>query len=264
LCFFILLFLPAGAAAQGPLARISTVSACERARSEDVITSVSVHGELDLASGRTLKLLDVRLPAADDDNVRRPLAWLQSLVGRRVAASTLAAGDRWGRQAADVALLDEPSPIDIADLLVAEGLAMVDAGDKSVLCRPELLIAERRARARRLGVWARKPHGPFAAHDVARLKALTGRFALVEGVVRSVGERRQRTYLNFGRDWKDDMTVTIPKRTWTTLVERGLSAAALKGKRVRVRGVLEEWQGVAMEITAADMLEVLGQDSTRP
>ena len=93
---------------------------------------------------------------------------------------------------------------------------------------------------------------------------MIGRFAIVEGVVRSVGERRDRTYLNFGRDWKDDMTVTIPKRTWTTLVERGLSAAALKGKRVRVRGVLEEWQGVAMEITAADMLEVLGQDSTRP
>ena len=46
--------------------------------------------------------------------------------------------------------------------------------------------------------------------------------------------------------------------------ERGLSAAGLKGKRIRARGVLEEWQGVAMEITAADMLEVPGQDNTRP
>ena len=96
------------------------------------------------------------------------------------------------------------------------------------------------------------------------MQALIGRFTLVEGVVRSVGERRERTYLNFGRDWKQDLTITIPKRTWTALGERGVSAAALKGKRIRARGVLEEWQGVAMEITAADMLEVFGRDNTRP
>jgi hypothetical protein len=46
--------------------------------------------------------------------------------------------------------------------------------------------------------------------------------------------------------------------------ERGLSAASLRGRRVRARGVIEEWQGVAVEITAADMLEVLGQNLTRP
>jgi hypothetical protein len=113
-------------------------------------------------------------------------------------------------------------------------------------------------------MWASERHLAIAAHDLTRLKTLIGRFAIVEGVVRSVGERRDRTYLNFGRDWKEDLTITIPKRTWATLGERGLSAAALKGKRIRARGVLEEWQGVAMEITAADMLEVLGQDNIRP
>ena len=82
--------------------------------------------------------------------------------------------------------------------------------------------------------------------------------------MRSVGERRERTYLNFGSDWKQDLTITIRKRTWAIMRERGLSAASLKGRRVRARGVLEEWQGVAVEITAADMLEVLGQDITRP
>jgi hypothetical protein len=33
---------------------------------------------------------------------------------------------------------------------------------------------------------------------------------------------------------------------------------------VRARGLLEEWQGVAVEITAPDMLEVLGQEVRRP
>jgi len=163
-----------------------------------------------------------------------------------------------------VALLDEAAPIDIAQLLVAEGLAIVDAGERNMLCRPELLVDEQRARTRRLGLWASDRHGPVAASDLTRLQGLIGRFALVEGVVRSVGERRERTYLNFGDDWKQDLTITIPKRTWAILSHRGLSAAALKGKRIRARGVLEEWQGVAMEIAAADVLEVLGQDITRP
>jgi Staphylococcal nuclease homologue len=235
---------------------------CERVQSDDVIRSISPGGELALASGRTVKLLDIRLPGEDD---KRPLAWLQSLAGRRVALRTIAsARDRWQRDVADVALLDEAAPIDVAQLLVAEGFAVVDAGHRNVLCRPELLLDEQRARARRIGLWASDRHRPVAANDLARLQDLVGRFALVEGVVRSVGERRERTYLNFGYNWKEDLTIAIPKRTWTTLRERGLSAAALKGRRIRARGVLEEWQGVAMEITAADMLEVLGQDITRP
>jgi hypothetical protein len=102
------------------------------------------------------------------------------------------------------------------------------------------------------------------AEDMERLRALLGHYALVQGVVRSVGERRERTYLNFGARWTEDFTITIPKRTWAIMRERGLTPASLRGKRVRGRGMLEEWQGVAMEITSADMLEVLGQDHARP
>ena len=139
LCCLALSILPGIGVAQESSARASAASSCERVRSEDVITSVSARGELALTSGRAIKLLDIRLPDEEDD-LNRPLAWLRSLAGRRVAIATIAGGgDRWGREAGDVALLDESAPIDIAGLLVAEGFAIVDAGDRSVLCRPELL-----------------------------------------------------------------------------------------------------------------------------
>jgi hypothetical protein len=250
------------ALAQGSAARPGAAS-CERSPSEDVIASVPGRGEFVLASGRTIKLLDVRLLA--DDEIGRPLAWLQSLAGRRVTvAAPAGAADRWNRIAADVALVDEAAAIDVAQLLVDEGFALVDPGDRSLLCRPEFLAREERARARRLGIWASGHHRPVAAHDVARLQGLVGQFAVVEGVVRSIGERRERTYLNFGLNWKTDLTITVPKRTWAMMQEQGVSATALKGRRVRARGVLEEWQGVTMEIGAAPMLEMLGQDTTRP
>ncbi len=85
----------------------------------------------------------------------------------------------------------------------------------------------------------------------------------MEGRIRSIGERQQRTYLNFGSNWANDFTIIIPKRTWATLRDRGLSARFLNGRRVRGRGLIEAWRGPTMEILASDMLEVLDQDRLR-
>ena len=97
----------------------------------------------------------------------------------------------------------------------------------------------------------------MAADDVERPLGLAGRFALVEGRVRSVGERRQRTYLNFGTDRARDLTVTFPKRTWTIMRNKGLTAESLKGRSVWARGLVENWGGPALEIMASDLLEIL-------
>jgi hypothetical protein len=43
---------------------------------------------------------------------------------------------------------------------------------------------------------------------------------------------------------------------------RGLSAASLEGRTVRVRGILEVWRGPIIE-AAADSIEILGE-SDRP
>jgi endonuclease YncB( thermonuclease family) len=255
----LLLAAPAhGSGARGP-AR----SSCEQGASEDAIVSVTARGELVAASGRTIALADIRLPA-EGEALDRARAALQSLGGRRATVVAAGAPDRWNRISAEVVLLDEAASASVTGRLVDEGLALVDAGDRRALCRPELLVREERARAGRKGIWAGDEYRPVAAAETARLQGLVGRFALVEGVVRSVGERRERTYLNFGPDWASDLTVTIPKRAWTTMLERGVSAASLQGRRVRVRGIVEEWQGVAVEIGAPDMLEVLGQEVRRP
>src|SRR5688500_17594588 len=178
----------------GPAAAQRTPAgmSCEASASEDVIASVSSHGELRLASGRTIKLADIRLPLDGNDHGPAQV-WLHSLAGQRVAvAAPAGAADRWNRVAAVVALLGDASPIDLAELLVDEGFAIVDGGDRPRLCRPELLAREERARAGRRGVWAGERHRPVQADDAERLHELVGRFAIVEGVVRSVGERRGR------------------------------------------------------------------------
>ena len=113
------------------------------------------------------------------------------------------------------------------------------------------------ARERSLGVWADPRYKAVSVGQASRLRERIGRFTVVEGRVRSVGERPQRTYLNFGTDWASDFTIIIPKQAWTALLKRGWSAAALTGRAIRARGIVEDWQGPALTVTLPETIEVL-------
>ena len=240
--------------------RAGAASSCPGALSEDTISAATPEGEVRLSSGTLAKLAGLRLP--DEPSLRAlATAWLAQHDGRRVIVAAGPA-DRWGRAPARI-VLEGGAGLDLAHGLIEEGLALVDTGEANRLCAIELLAIEATARKRGLGLWAGRRYKPVAAEDISRLRALIGGFALVEGRVRSVGERRARTYLNFGADWTSDFTITIPKRTWTMLQARGISAAGLRGRRVRARGRVEEWQGPALELSAAEMLELLDEDRGR-
>jgi hypothetical protein len=148
-------------------------------------------------------------------------------------------------------------PIDVGELLVAEGLALVDPGEEDTLCRSNLLAVETRARERRLGLWKADGEPLLRALDTAAVAKQVGRFAIVEGRVVSVGERTARTYLNFGHVGRGALTVTLPKRTWSTLRARGVTAESLRGRRVRARGIVEMWRAATMEVVAPELIEIL-------
>jgi hypothetical protein len=42
--------------------------------------------------------------------------------------------------------------------------------------------------------------------------------------------------------------------------DRGMGAEALKGQRIRARGILQPWQGTAFSIVIPDMIERLEGD----
>ncbi|HEX8165040.1 MAG TPA: DNA-binding protein [Beijerinckiaceae bacterium] len=233
---------------------------CETRRFADRIEAVTERGEIRLASGRIVKLAGVRGPDEPAQGAAAA-ALIESFRDHPVeVGATAGAPDRWGRLPAVVTAMTDAGPVDLARALVAAGAALVDAGEADRLCPPGLLGPEARARAWGLGLWRGGRYKPVAATDLDRLKGLVGRFALIEGRIRSVGERRQRTYLNFGTDWNTDLTVTIPKRTWRTMRDRGMTAALLRGRRVRARGLVEEWRGPAITIMAPELLEILDPD----
>lgn len=246
----------AGVSAEGR--RVSAAGGCAGTAQRDRIAGVDGRGEIALASGRRVRLADVRLAerATGSQGEARPApeTWLASLAGREVDATEAGPPDRWGRVPASLALLEGATPIDLSEFLVAEGWALVDPGERDALCRPDLLAVERRARAGRLGLW-REGRWPLPAAEPDALKAEAGRFVVVEGRVVSVGERKERTYLNFGRDFARDFAVVIPRRLWAAMKRGGVAAVDLKGRSVRVRGIVELRRGPSIELVSDAMLE---------
>jgi len=159
--------------------------------------------------------------------------------------------DRYGRRAADVFTADGRP---LSALLTGAGAA-VARPEPGSRCTAAVLAAEDAARAGGLGFWKTARVLP-ALPDA--LSSHLDRYVLAEGVVRSVGVRKRRTYLNFGSDWSRDVTVEIDARH----VRRFGGAAALralKGMRVRVRGRSTARGGPMLRVDTPGQIEALGR-----
>src|SRR5205085_2933645 len=180
-----------------------------------------------------------------------------TLIGGREIALRRLGTDRYGRTLAHAFVpTTEPNqtPVWLEQALVAQGHARVAARPGESTCAIKLLQAEAAARSARLARWAEKP---------AEISAERGRFALVEGRVLSVRESGGTIYVNFGRRWSEDFTVTVPKRSERTFTAAGFELKALAGRTVRVRGLVEERGGPWIEATEPGQIEILGRNRGR-
>jgi DNA/RNA endonuclease YhcR with UshA esterase domain len=95
------------------------------------------------------------------------------------------------------------------------------------------------------------------AGDPAAVLAERGRFTIVEGRVVSVRDSGGTIYVNFGRRWSEDFTVTIAKRNARTFTAAGLEPKTLEGRRVRIRGWIEQRGGPWIEATRPEQIELV-------
>ena len=224
--------------------------------------------------GNTVKLdsgIVVRLlgPGAPLGGGRRPGALAQPLAGEaKTALERLVLGkpvrlgldseetDRYGHMEAQL-FLDGPGGAWVEQALLAQGMARVVVLPQDRRCLAELLTAEGPARANGLGIWGDPYYSVRDAADPAALEARAGQYELVEGEVIGTGELRGRLYLDFGRVWKDDVTATIDQKARDLFVAAGIDPLSLKGKRVRIRGWLENRDGPLIQLATPEQLEVL-------
>ncbi len=134
------------------------------------------------------------------------------------------------------------------------GLARVYSFRDNRTLVPEMLALEAAARGARRGIWA---HRFYAVRRAEPGAVPYDGFELVVGRVLDVAERRARTYLNFGADWKTDFTVSIATRHRRLFEREGWDLAALKDRLVRVRGWVKRFNGPLIEVTHPEQIEVI-------
>lgn len=214
------------------------------------VTAVQDGGTLMLDDGRELRLAGIEI--ADGSR-----AALQALAGGGpLRLERLDSGqDRYGRLVGFAFPGDSGRSLQTA--LLEQGRARVSAriGDKA--CAEALLTTEREARAARRGLWADPNFAPLQAENLLRLQAEQGHFALVEGKVLSVRESGATIYVNFGRRWTRDFTVTIFKRQQRTFAAAGVEPKQLEGRTIRVRGWIELRGGPIIAAEAPEQIELI-------
>jgi endonuclease YncB( thermonuclease family) len=144
----------------------------------------------------------------------------------------------------------------IQGAMLAQGMARVYTFKDNRSAIAEMLAIERNARAAKRGIWS---HPYYAVRTPETVARDIDSFQLVEGTVTDVAERKGRTYLNFGADWRSDFTVQIESRDARSFREAGLSLKDLEGRRIRVRGWVKSWNGPLIEVTHPEQIETAGR-----
>lgn len=227
-------------------------------RVAEVIDGDTVH----LADGRSVRLVGIQAPELNPGQAdvppepyarrsRRALAELAA--GERVR---LGYGgrrrDRYGRYLAHLYRADGTW---LQGALVRDGAARVYSFADNTALVDRLLRLEGEARRAERGLWA-LPR--YRVRSRAGAHEAVGSWQIVEARVRRGEVVDGRVYLNFGQDWRNDFTVTIPPERRERLAGAGLTAQRLEDRRIRVRGWIDSYNGPQIEVTHPQQIEVIG------
>ena len=142
----------------------------------------------------------------------------------------------------------------IQGAMLAQGMARVYTFKDNRSAVPEMLALERAARDAGRGIWG---HRYYAVRTPETVVRDIGSFQIVEGRVFAVAERKNTTFLNFGKDWHTDFTIVVRGRDRKTFRDAGLSLKSLEGRPIRVRGWVKSWNGPSIDATHPEQIELI-------
>jgi endonuclease YncB( thermonuclease family) len=204
---------------------------------------------------RTLRLAGIDLPRPGSPGHELAMRALDAHLAETepvVLVTGNAGEDRYGHLVADFDL----GGLTLAEAMVRNGYAIVYTWPETRDTAIRLLPLERAAREAELGLWGA---GILAVRspDPNNLALYLETVQIVEGRVISVGETNDRTYLNFGFDYRSDFTVSIAQQDVQRFADAGIELASLEGRIIRVRGWLQAINGPSISINHAERIEIL-------
>jgi micrococcal nuclease len=223
------------------------------------VAGVQDNGVLVLDDHRTVKLEGLLWPAgeregAPDSLVAGSTATLRSLAtGHRLVLHVREPRlDRYDRLRVQAVLEDGEW---LQREILRRGLARVSVAPDRPECAKEFYAAEAEARGAGVGLWASSAYRVRAPESL-RWQDL-GTFRIVEGQVVNAKVSGGRGYLNFGRKWRTDFTVTIAPEDMKRFKIANIDPYSYAGKTVRARGWIDRLHGFELDAASPAQIEVL-------
>lgn len=224
-----------------------------------VVTEIIKSDTLRLANGKIFKIDNIRVPLQLDSNAIEFLN--KNVLNKKmgfyiVGKDPIERADRFGHTLAHVVSEDGEW---LQALMVSRGLAWVNGNENSRDLFVPLLKYEDLARSQSLGLWKLPT---FAIRDNETIHNNTyNSFQVFEGTIRAVSAKGQYAFYNFDKDPKTDFTIVadIGKISGFTLSTGAHSYSPLEfvGRKVRIRGWVEENNGPMIELLFQEQIEFL-------
>jgi micrococcal nuclease len=168
---------------------------------------------------------------------------------------------RINRMGQDIAQIQrESDKVWVQGTLLSLGLARVRTAQRNPEMAQQMYDLELAAMKDKAGIWENYskvlPPEEAEAHE--------GSFQIVEGRIESAALKQNRIYLNFGKDWKTDFTISIAPEDKRAFSKQNLDPLQWNGKQVRVRGWIESYNGPYMQISHPAAIEVKIDDTRHP
>lgn len=144
--------------------------------------------------------------------------------------------------------------------LLENGLALAWPSPYTTEIWPLLLMAEKVAKESQIGLWARE--NGFSIQSPETVEPDAYKLQIVEGEIYKLASVKNQLYLNFGENWRTDFTVTVPAELRKEYASRGYNMTNWQGKKIRVRGFVEEYNGPMIKITYADQIELIEEEQS--
>ncbi len=145
-------------------------------------------------------------------------------------------------------------------LIIKLGLARVRTTPYNAQMAQQMLHLEDLARGKKSGLWEMEKYKVLAPDQAQNY---IDSYQIIEGKVISASMKKNRLYLNFGRNWKDDFTVSVSSSDLRRFARKGLEPNRWSGKKIRVRGWLESYNGAYMEVDHPARFEALFAENTQ-
>lgn len=220
-----------------------------------VVESVDEDLGLRLADGRTVRLPGIAVPQSAVEARRELAAWL---VRAPVAVAPLRTeADRWGRAVALVFAAppgDPDRPVSVTEALLEAGRVLARPDPALSACWGTELRLEREAERQKHGLWAAP--AVLAPGDAAALQSHAGRFVLAGGRIAAVREGRARVYLRFAEGAATGTSATLTLPLARRLAKAGTDPLGWAGRRLRVRGMLDDRWGWQIEVSEPQQIEL--------